>query len=163
MAVVSQPHGYPIWPGVLSPLCLWRWHWAPHPHGGMCPHSQQVGGIASVSSKSRERFLMAEQWGKAKVRRDWPGVRCRCPAGPASAVVPSLRSLLTAQRVGPSLWPILPCGCCHTHTGRLWDGCWCPGSGVTGCASVSHAQSWAESPPQWCEHQVRSFLRPTSW
>lgn len=62
----------------------------------MCPHRQQVGGIASVSSKSRERFLVAEQWGKAKVRRDWPGVRCRCPAGPAPAVVPSL---LTAQRV----------------------------------------------------------------
>lgn len=175
VAVVSQPHGCPVWPRVLPPLRPWRWPWAPHHHGGMCLHNQKVGvdglkalacllqerKVTSMTVRSRERFLVAEWWGKAKVRRDWPGVRCRCPAGPASAVVRSLRSLLTAQE-GPSLCPILPCGCCHTEPGRLWDGWGCPGSGVTGCASVSHAQSWAESPPQWCEHQVRSFLRPTS-
>lgn len=31
--------------------------------------------VTSTTSKSRERFLAAEWWGKVKVRRDWPGVR----------------------------------------------------------------------------------------
>lgn len=95
------------------------------------PHAclLQERKVTSMTVKSRERFLVAEWWGKAKVRRDWPGVRCRCPAGPASAVVRSLRSLLTAQE-GPSSCPILPCGCCHTQPGRAvgWLGVswqWC--------------------------------------
>lgn len=156
---VSQPRGCPGWPGLLPPLCLWTWHWAPHPHRAMCPHSQKVGGITSVTSKSRQRFLVAGQWGKALKGL----TRCQVQVPSRTSLCCGSVSGLCLQPRGSLFVPLLPCGCCHTRPGRLWGGCGCPGSGVTGCASVSHAQSWAESPPQWCEHQVRSFLRPTSW
>lgn len=85
MTVVSQPHWCPIWSGVLPPHCLGRWPWAPHLHGGTCPHNHKVGvgslkalacllrerKVTSMTGRSRARFLVAEWWGKAKVRRDW--------------------------------------------------------------------------------------------
>lgn len=42
---------------------------------------------------------------------------------------------------------------------KLREGWECRG-GITGCASVSHARSKAESPPEQCEHQARAFSDP---
>lgn len=103
VAVVSQPHGCPVWSGVLPPSASGdgpgsppspSLQVSPQPEG-WCWWPQALAcllwqrKVISMTSKSRERFLVAEWWGKIKVRSHWPGVRCRCPVGPASAVIQS--------------------------------------------------------------------------
>lgn len=95
---VSQPRGCPVWPGLLPPLCLWTWHWALHPHRGMCPHSQEVGGITSMTRRPGKDSWWLDSG--ARPRSEGTGQVSGAGAQQDQPVLWfSLRSLLTAPRV----------------------------------------------------------------